>query len=192
MRNALAAAGVAAVGLAAAGCAGQQATVSTNPASGAGATGAASATPSASAAAAASSPAAGPGDTITVKGFKGEKLAVTLVSVNTAVHGSGMSTPPAGKHFVDVKLRIRDEGTGAYSASPSVATQLVDASGQSYEPSMAGAGCHQFPGAVHIARGASSLGCVLFTVPTAAKITQVQFTPDAGMGQHTAQWSAGG
>ena len=46
-------------------------------------------------------------------------------------------------------------------------------------------------GSENIAPGASGLGCVVFEVPQSAKITEVQFTLDSGMGPQTGQWNVG-
>ena len=45
-----------------------------------------------------------------------------------------------------------------------------------------------FPASENIAAGASGLGCIVFEVPKAAKITAVQFTLDSGMASQTGQW----
>jgi len=42
---------------------------------------------------------------------------------------------------------------------------------------------------VNPAAGDTSLGWLVFEVPTGDQVAQVQFTPDSGMGDDTAQWS---
>ena len=66
---------------------------------------------------------------------------------------------------------------------------VVDAAGQSYQPSLSdAAGCESFPGTENIAAGQSGIGCIVFEVPSTAVITGVQFTLDSGMGPQTGQW----
>jgi hypothetical protein len=54
---------------------------------------------------------------------------------------------------------------------------------------MTSPGCQSFPGTENIAAGSTGLGCVVFEVPTTARITKVQFTLDSGMGPQTGQWN---
>jgi hypothetical protein len=82
----------------------------------------------------------------------------------------------------------------AYSDAPSNGAEVTDSSGQSYESSLDDtvSGCQDFPATENIAPGSSGLGCIVFEVPKAAKITQVQFTLDSGMGPQTGQWDVAG
>jgi hypothetical protein len=86
-----------------------------------------------------------------------------------------------------------DTGSVAYSDAPSNGAAVVDSVGQSYPASITGiaAGCQGFPTPENIATKASELGCVVFEVPKAAKITDVRFTLDSGTGPQTGRWSAG-
>ena len=69
----------------------------------------------------------------------------------------------------------------------------MDSAGQSYQASIYDVtGCESFPGTENIAAGQSGLGCVVFQVPVAAKITKVQFTLDSGLGPQTGQWAVRG
>ena len=92
-----------------------------------------------------------------------------------------------------MQFRLRDTGSAAYSDSPSNGAAVVDSSGQSYQAALADtvSGCATFPGTENIAPGASGLGCIVFEVPKAAKITGVQFTLDSGFGPQTGQWDVG-
>jgi len=167
-----------------AGCASTTSTVSTAAASSAPAATAVSVKPSA-----AVKP-AGLGDSITVAGFNGEKLTVTLVKVFPDAKGADeFTSPDAGKHFYAVQLRITNAGAAAYSDSPDNSAVLKDASGQQFQTDLSSVTAGQSFGSVNIAPGDSVLGVVVFQVPTGDKPVKVQFTPDSGMGNHTAQWN---
>lgn len=147
---------------------------------------------SAVASAAASAPvkAAGLGDTITVSGFNGEKLTVTLVKVFPDAKGADeFTTPAAGKVFYAAQLRIVNAGAKAYSDSPDNSVVLKDASGQQFQSDLASVTAGQSFGSVNLAAGDSVLGVVVFQVPSGDRPVKLQFTPDSGMADHTAQWN---
>jgi hypothetical protein len=132
------------------------------------------------------------GSAITLSGIdSGEQMGVTVTKViSHASPGDEFTSAPAGDRLYAVQFRLDDTGSAAYSDSPSNGAEVVDSSGQSYEASIAdtASGCTSFPGTENIAPGASGLGCIVFEVPKAAKITGVQFTLDSGMGPQTGQW----
>lgn len=137
---------------------------------------------------------AGIGSAITLSGnTSGEQMAVTVTKVITSAQpGDEFSSAPAGDRLYAVQFRLRDTGSAAYSDSPSNGAAVVDSAGQSYQSALDNAaGCPSFPGSENIAPGASGLGCIVFEVPKAAKITEVQFTLDSGMGPQTGQWNVG-
>ena len=120
----------------------------------------------------------------------GEQMAVTVTKIyRHAQPASSFDDPDTGDRLVAVQFRLTDTGSAAYSDSPSNGAAVVDASGQSYQSSFNNAvNCPSFPGTENIAAGASGLGCIVFEVPQAAVITEVQFTLDSGMGPQTGQW----
>jgi Domain of unknown function (DUF4352) len=155
-------------------------------------TGGSSAAPSSPAATARSTAApAKIGSTITLAGNdSGEQMAVTVTKIyRHAQPATSFDDPSSGDRLVAVQFRLDDTGSAAYSDAPSNGAEVVDASGQSYQSSLDDAAdCTSFPGTENIAPGASGLGCVVFEVPQAAVITEVQFTLDSGMGPQTGQW----
>lgn len=131
------------------------------------------------------------GSSITLSGNdSGEQMTVTVVKViSDAKPGDEFSSAPAGDRLYAVQFRLKDSGSAAYSDAPSNGAAVVDSAGQSYQSALDNAaGCQSFPASENIAAGASGLGCIVFEVPEAAKITQVQFTLDSGMGSQTGQW----
>jgi hypothetical protein len=121
-------------------------------------------------------------------------MTVTVTRViSSARENDGLSLTPAGDRLYAVQFRLADTGSAAYSDAPSNGAAVVDSAGQSYQSALEDvAGCQSFPATENIAAGASGLGCIVFEVPKAAKITQVQFTLDSGMGPQTGQWNVAG
>lgn len=120
----------------------------------------------------------------------GEKMSVAVTRIiSRAQPADEFSSPDAGKRFYAVQFRLTDTGSTAYSDSPGNGAAVADADGQSYDSTFYDVtGCQSFPGTENIAPGRSGIGCVVFQVPTGAKITQVQFTLDSGFGPQTGQW----
>lgn len=132
------------------------------------------------------------GSVITLAGNdSGEQVAVTVVKVfRDARPASDLDTPQSGNRLYAVQFRLDDTGSAAYSDAPSNGAEVVDAEGQSYQPSFdSAAECQSFPGTENIAAGQSGLGCIVFEVPVKAVITKVQFTLDSGLGPQTGQWA---
>jgi hypothetical protein len=135
------------------------------------------------------------GSAITLSGNDfGEQMTVTVVMViSHAKPGDELTSAPAGDRLYAVQLQLMDTGSVAYSDEPSNGAAVVDSTGQSYPASITdiAAGCQGFSTPENITTGASGLGCVVFDVPKAAKIIEVQFTLDSGTGPQTGQWSVG-
>jgi hypothetical protein len=137
---------------------------------------------------------AGIGSAITLSGNgSGEQMSVTVTKViSDASASDSFDELPAGDRLYAVQFRLSDTGAAAYSDSPSNGAAVVDSAGQSYQSGLENvAACQSFGGTENIAAGNSGLGCIVFEVPTKAKITQVQFTLDSGMGPDTGQWDVG-
>ncbi len=131
------------------------------------------------------------GDALTLTGnTAGEKMRVVVVRVyRHAQPASTLDAAPAGKRLVAVQFRLTDIGAKPYSDAPSNSAVVVDSQGQSYQASLSStSACQSFPGTENIPAGGVGLGCVVFQVPAAAKITRVQFTLDSGFGPVTGEW----
>jgi hypothetical protein len=135
--------------------------------------------------------AAGVGSSIVLAGERsGEQMTVTVTKVfrhpQPATQSDGARS---GDRLFAVQFRLEDTGRAAYSDTPDNGAAVVDSSGQSYQSAISSvAECDSFPATENIAPGASGLGCVVFEVPTAAKIVEVQFTLDSGRRPQTGQW----
>lgn len=131
------------------------------------------------------------GSAVVITGINpAEKMTVTAVKVFGHPQGaSDLDAASQGDRFYAVRFRLDDTGSAAYSDAPSLGAAALDAAGGSYKASFDDvAGCTSFPASVSIAAGQSSVGCVIFEVPAAARITTIQFTLDAGLGPQTGQW----
>jgi hypothetical protein len=135
------------------------------------------------------------GSAITLSGNgSGEQMAVTVTEVIArAQPNDDPTSTSAGARLYAVQFRLHDTGSAAYSDAPSNGAVATDSLGQSYGAVITdtAAGCPSFPATESIAPGSSGLGCIVFEVPKAAKITQVQFTLDSGMGPDTGRWNVG-
>jgi hypothetical protein len=118
-------------------------------------------------------------------------MAVTLVHVYHHDPDAEFAAPEAGDRFISVQVRLRNIGSAAYSDSPDNEVVVVDSKGQSYQSWIIapGVGCPQFPATEKIAPGDTGLGCIVFQVPSGAKITKVQVTLNSGFANQTGQWA---
>lgn len=135
------------------------------------------------------------GSAITLSGSaSGQQMAVTVTKVIArAQPGDERTSASSGARLYAVQFRLRDTGSAGYSDAPSDGAVVTDSLGQSYGAvaADAAAGCPSFPAAESIASGSSGLGCIVFEVPKAATITDVQFTLDSGLGPDTGRWNIG-
>jgi hypothetical protein len=135
------------------------------------------------------------GSPVTLLGIEGdEQMSVTATKVITNAQAANQFfTAGAGDRLYAVQFRLSDTGSTAYSDAPTNGAVVRDAAGQSYSASLVdeAVGCASFAVPENVAAGSSGLGCIVFEVPKATKITQVQFTLDSGMGPETGQWDVG-
>lgn len=133
------------------------------------------------------------GDSITLTGQQtGEKLTVTLKQWTTSVKASNdFETPDSGKTWVAAQFAIKNSGTAAYSDSPDNCTQVADASGQHFQPTIVTdiTNGPTMTSDLKLAPGDTTLGWIVYEVSTGTKVSTVQFTPDSGMGDSTGQWT---
>jgi hypothetical protein len=124
----------------------------------------------------------------------GEQLSVAVVRViATAEPTDEFSGASVGRRLFAVQFRLTNTGRAAYAGAPADSAAVVDSAGQSYSARLAGnaIGCPAFSSPENIPSGSSGVGCVTFEVPATTKITQIQFTLDAGLGPDTGQWAVG-
>jgi hypothetical protein len=129
------------------------------------------------------------GGTIQVAGDTGVKLRVTLIRVIPKASGGEFETPSAGMQFVAVEYRLRNVGTGTFSDSMDNDWAAVDAKGEQFDTTIvSGTSQCAVLDQVKLAPGDFRLGCTFFEVRKGASVSEVQFTPESGFGDSTAQW----
>lgn len=146
------------------------------------------------ASAAAAAKPAGLGATIDVTDSSGTKLAVTLVKVDAKAQSTdGFSTPSSGDQYFAAQFRIQDVSGAAWSDAVDNCVKVGDKAGQQFQSDIVSSisSGPLFADTVDLAVGGSSLGWVVFDVPSGDAVTLVQFTPDSGMADSTAQWTLG-
>jgi len=130
------------------------------------------------------------GATLGVSDSSGTKLDVTVEKVIDPASGANQySNPASGKHFVGVKLRVRNKAATSYQNNANNETTIVLSTGKTrhadYNPI---AGCGNFDnGQIKLASGASKTGCVTFQVPNGQKVTEIRYGNTVFPG-NTAQW----
>jgi hypothetical protein len=135
--------------------------------------------------------AAAVGDTITVSGDDGVKLALTLKKwTDTARSTDQYFTPEPGKAWVAGQFEIRNVGTAVYDDSPGNCAQAADAQGQRFDEALVDAitAGPLMPAELKLPPGDVALGWIVFLVPKPPAVTRVQYTPNSGFAEETAQW----
>ncbi|MFF8560988.1 DUF4352 domain-containing protein [Streptomyces albidoflavus] len=131
------------------------------------------------------------GDAITLKGFDGEKVEVTVVKVvDPAKSKDEFMAPEDGNRWLGIQFQLVNKGDKAYQDSPTNGMQVADAEGQMFQTAFgeitAGPALSSD---VRLAPGAKALGWVTFDVPKDVKVSQVQVALNSGMADHTGQWT---
>jgi hypothetical protein len=130
------------------------------------------------------------GTALPVSDSSGTKLDVTVEKVIDPASGANQySKPASGKHFVGVKLQVRNNAAITYQNNANNETTIVLSNGKTeganYNPI---AGCGNFSnGQVKLASHASATGCVTFQVPNGDQVTQVRYRNTVFPGT-TAEW----
>lgn len=171
---------VAAVALAAAGCA--KTGVNTAPLG----TSAVNANPSATASAATAppttlSPVAHVGATIATS--NGQDTAnVTVTKIEDPAQPVQYLSPDPGARFVAVILTITSTTTGTMQGDAANDVTVIGSDNQTYTPNFEPVnGCTDFDnGSFTLTDGESTTGCVTFQVPDAVHVVKVRFAPDGG------------
>jgi len=121
----------------------------------------------------------------------GEVLDVTLTKVaDPASPADEFSGPTGGNRLVATQFRIANTGSAQYEDAIDNDVELVDSAGQTYDPTFSEVSAGQpFAADTRVNPGDSRLGFVAFEVPHDADIATVQFVPDSGIADDTAQWT---
>jgi Domain of unknown function (DUF4352) len=131
------------------------------------------------------------GDTLTLTGNGGEKMAVTVQRVADPVQGGPLDQPDQGTRYVGVFIRLANIGQVAYADSPGNGATLLSAAGQqSNDTFLSGGVCASgFDDNARIAPGESETGCIPFEMPTSQQPAEFQFTLSSGLAGDTGEWT---
>lgn len=97
--------------------------------------------------------------------------------IDPAQSNNQYEQPDPGDRFVAIKVLIDDTGQASLNNDANTTFTLLGSDDQEYSASFEGvSGCTNFnEGLYTLAPGASVVGCVMYEVPAAVTITQVQF-----------------
>jgi hypothetical protein len=131
------------------------------------------------------------GDTLTLTGNSGERMAVTVTGVMDPLQVGQGDQADSGQRFIGVQITLKNVGSAAYSDSPSNgATLLSNANEQAQSGLVSGGPCgNNFATSANIAPGNVQQGCIPFEMPTGQTPATFQFTLDSGFANQTGQWS---
>jgi hypothetical protein len=117
-----------------------------------------------------------------------ERMHVQLVQVQDPSPVEAFSSVPANARFVALKFTLSNVGTVVASGDVYNDAVLVGSNHQTYTPIFDEVqGCTSFNyGTYRLARGASSTGCIGFSVPAGVKVTKVQYSL---FDSNTAEWT---
>jgi hypothetical protein len=132
------------------------------------------------------------GDTLTLKGFEdGEQLDATLKKwLPTAEGADEFNVPTDGKRWAAAQFELVNTGSKVYADSPSNGAKAIDGEGQQFDSWFGEiAAGPAMSSDVNLAKGAKTLGWIVFEVPKDSKLTTVQFGMNSGMAEQTGQWT---
>lgn len=131
------------------------------------------------------------GDTISLKGFEGERLDATVVKVvDPATSDNPYMKAKDGARLVAVQWRIANTGTKTIDSSPNSGSSLVDGDGQQFSPTYSDTTAGpRFPSGVSIPAGESRLGFVTYEVPKSSTVVKAQFGANSGFADELGQWT---
>jgi hypothetical protein len=111
-------------------------------------------------------------------------MTVTLTAVQDPAVGSDQfDQPDAGNRFVAAKFTLVGK-TGAFSDDANSDATLIGSDSQTYQPDFDNVnGCTNFnSGSFTVTPGETSIGCVVFQVPSAIKVKQIQWGSEFSTG----------
>lgn len=134
--------------------------------------------------------AAGIGATVHMRDLSGNRFDIVLTSVKTTSATGALSDVPHGDELLAADFAITGRGPGQLDEAPALSADLIDASGQQYQPATIDqvAAGPELPGEVTAGTGETRTGWVPFTIPAGTRITEVEWQASSGIGNATAKW----
>lgn len=135
------------------------------------------------------------GDSLTLEGFEGVKMAVKPIKVIDPLQVGEFDTPlQKGSRFVGVKVVLKNVGKATYSDSPSNGAKIITASNRQADAALVSEGpCAEgFSSLTTISPGSTTQGCIPFEVPGGQAVKKFQFTLESGFGPEAGEWTIKG
>ncbi|MER7500434.1 DUF4352 domain-containing protein [Nonomuraea pusilla] len=130
------------------------------------------------------------GGSISLEGFEGLKMSVTLTKLVDPATGGQYTSVKSGYRLVAVQLTLKNVGSTVYSDSPTNGAFLIDADDQQYQTSFQDVQEGQgFGGQATINAGDSRKGVIVFEVPKSAKLAKFQFALNSGFADQKGEWT---
>lgn len=136
---------------------------------------------------------AGPGTAFSLTDSEGEHVDVELFRVvDPAQPGNAFEGAPSGERLVAVEVGIGNMAASTYSDDMNLAFTVVGTDDQTYTAAFSSVSeCTNFDGGdVALAKGATSSGCVVFTLPDTVAPAEVQYKPSDDFGGAPVTWRA--
>lgn len=130
------------------------------------------------------------GDSLTLEGFEGLRMKVTVLKVIDPLAGGEFDAPQGGNRYVGVKIRMRNVSDQTYDDSPSNGAQLLDGQDeQAQDTYVSGGECAgDFASRAKIAPGAKQQGCLVFEMKKGRNPKLFQFALDSGFADQNGEW----
>jgi hypothetical protein len=131
------------------------------------------------------------GTALTLSGFGGVKMSVTVTQKLDPATGGDYDEPAPGTRFVGIKLQLKNIGQKPYDDSPTNGSTLILNTNDQVDPEITVGGNCASPSSVKISPGATRNVCIPFEVPKAKNGKTFQFTLNSGFAKETGEWSVG-
>ena len=132
------------------------------------------------------------GSSLTLAGFEGLKMKVTVTAYLDPATGGEFATPEQGARFVGVKLSLVNVGQQAFDDAPSNGATLITNTDEQADATVTTGGSCESPSTVTIAPGDRRVVCIPFEIPTEQRGKTFQFALDSGFANQKGQWSLEG
>lgn len=129
------------------------------------------------------------GDTLTLQGFEGLEMDVTLDEVEEGITGGEFDQPEG--ELVAVRLTLENTSDATYNDSPSNGATLVTDDDQQASSALLIEGDCTLDASVRIAPGDTRSVCIPFDVPQGASPRLFQFALDSGFAEQGGEWRLG-
>ena len=132
------------------------------------------------------------GSALTLAGYNGLKMKVTVTAYLDPATGGEFVTPQQGARFVGVKLDLVNVGQQAFDDAPNNGATLITNTDEQADATVTTGGSCESPSTVTIAPGDRRVVCIPFEIPAEQRGKTFQFALDSGFANEKGQWSLEG